>query len=82
MNKGKRKPKPGTWSPEARAKRKATFAARRAQKEALGSTGGDALAYLLKAESVIVKQMAKGCKRIGPLETLTMLALNALRGEL
>lgn len=67
------------WSPEARAKRKATFAAKRAMKEASGAKPSDALAYLLKAEKILLQGKLK---RVGPFETLVFLALNSLRGEL
>lgn len=77
-----KKAKKGTWSPAARAKRQATFAAKRAQKEALGPNSGDALAYLLKAEQAIIRQVGRGAKRLSSAEVLTMLALNSLRGEL
>ncbi len=71
-----------TWSPEARAKRAATLAAKRAAREAIAPNVQDALAYLLKAEQAIIKTAAAGGKRIGPVETLTLLALNSLRGEI
>lgn len=75
----KKKKSGGAWSPEARAKAAATRAAN-AEKRANGAPNTeDALAYLMKAEKVL---MASKIKRFGPFETLTMLALNALRGEL
>jgi len=73
------KMKRGAWSPEARAKAAATRAANRAKKGALPGGTQDALAYLLKAEKLL---LAGKLKRIGPVETLVFLALNALRGEL
>ena len=70
------------WSPAARAKRKATADAKRAAKESVPASQHDALAYLLKAEAALIKQYARGGKRFTAFETLAMLALHALRGEL
>lgn len=70
------------WSPAARAKRAATYAAKRAAKADTPGHVQDALAFLLKAETAIISQCAAGRKRISAAESLALLALNALRGEL
>ncbi len=71
----------GAWSPAARAKAKATRAANREAKlnGKVSTKPSDALAYLLKAERLMLRG---GLKRVGPVETLVFLALNSLRGEL
>lgn len=79
----RKKMKKGAWSPEARAKAAATRAANQAKRKIVIAEGAaeDALFYLLKAEGEIIKSLSKGAKRIGAAETLTLLALNTLRGE-
>jgi hypothetical protein len=72
----------GAWSPEARAKAKATRAANQAKRKAVSPNAQDALAFLLKTEAAIIKHHANGVKRFSIAETFAMLALHALRGEL
>jgi hypothetical protein len=78
----KAKMRKGAWSPEARAKAAATRAITMARKANMVPNTQDAMAYLLKVESAIIKKYAKGAKRIEAADTLSMLALHALRGEI
>lgn len=77
--KTRRKMKTGAWSPEARAKAAATRAANKAKGAGAPAGKSDALAYLSKAEKIMLRGKLK---RVGPVETLIFLALNSLRGEL
>lgn len=70
------------WTPKMKAKAAATRAANRAKRGQGDGASQDALAYLLKAEKAIIKGCARGAKSITGAETLTLLALNVLRGEL
>jgi len=67
------------WTAAAKAKAVATREANAAKKAGLKPNAEDALAYLLKAERILLNG---NLKRFGPFETLIMLALNALRGEM
>lgn len=78
----------GAWSPAARAKRRATYEAKRAAREAGepvratrrgdASPVHDAIVFLEKAEKAI---LTSGKRRFAPAEVLAMLALATLRGE-
>jgi hypothetical protein len=77
----------GPWSKAKKAMAKATREKRKAERlKAMGEKPAantqDALAYLLKAEAAIIAKYRRGNKRVELSETLTMLALHALRGEL
>ncbi len=89
-----KKARTGAWSPEARAKREAKWAARRRLKKAMAKalpgagrsvaevradTFKDVTVYLEKAERLLLSQPRK---RLSGPETLMMLALNTLRGEI
>ena len=87
----------GAWSPAARAKRKATFAAKAADKllqkegedyvvkkmakDALPQHVKDAIVFLEHGEKALIKSIAAGNKRISVAETHMLLALKTLRGE-
>lgn len=77
--KTKAKMRKGAWSAESRAKAAATRAANKAKNLTNSPSMSDALAYLTKAEKII---LSGKLKRVGPAETLVFLALNSLRGEL
>lgn len=88
--KHKKKMHAAAWSPAARRKRAATYAAKRAQREAKGTpeviangklytgTIKDVIVFLEHAEAAILKS---GNKRISAAESYAMLALTTLRGN-
>lgn len=82
QQKAAKKARSKAWSPEARAKRAATMAAKRGRLEQhpdapINANLRDVLIFLEHAEKAILKS---GGKRITPAESYAMLALTTLRG--